>query len=873
MGFQACKALGLGYFWKQASMMPAPISAAPASAPPGGGKDARRPYRWAWGIILLGSLTSLPSFAADVPAVPLSSAPKLFETYCYDCHGDGSSKGKIALDEMLKTGGTNDYHANWDKAWKMVRREFMPPSTAKRPTDAERKAIAQWIEQKELGVDPAHPDPGRVTMRRLNRMEYEFTVTDLFGADLSAEQDFMSDTGVERLRLRDRLPPDDTAFGFDNNGDFLTMSPILLEKYFNVADYVVERVIFQDGPRLHEVSLQRTAMKPVRSEKRGTMNQIVEFDVAQSGQYRVELKFTAGNFAEILGTYDITVKADDQLVGQNQVEIGGHRTYKYENEVKLEKGSHKVVLTSEVAKPDANGTANYMESKPQLKITGPIGPQFLEYSDSHKRIFFQGEATGDPAQRRAYAKAILKRVADRAFRRPAEDATVEKLTEIVMGNGDFRHGVGQALTAILTSPRFLYRAETQPRPDDPKSIHPLDEYALASRLSYLFWLSLPDDELTQLASKKKLRENLDAQVRRVMADPKSARFFEDFPGQWLRTRNVLMTAISRADPLNPVRGSMKRETDMLFEHICRSDRDLLELVTADYTFVDRKLANYYGIDGVDGDAFQQVKLTAESKRGGILTQGSFLVSTSNPNRTSPVKRGVFVLENLLGSEPPPPPPNIPALDDAKAGGVTPHTVREQLAAHRDEKSCAACHAHFDPIGVVLENYDLIGRWRENDNGEKIDPRGSMITGENFASVDDLRKYFVEHKERFYRSATEKFLTYAIGRGLEPADSVTVDDVTAKLMADNGKFSTMLFGVLKSPAFQTRRGDDGQAVEAPRIAMPVAPPPERRTAMRRRGFFKADDAAQLNQNLPPVQNAVEGGDAKPPATIKPQNPDL
>ena len=250
---------------------------------------------------------------------------------------------------------------------------------------------------------------------------------------------------------------------------------------------------------------------------------------------------------------------------------------------------------------------------------------------------------------------------------------------------------------------------------------------------------------------------------------------------------------------------------MLLEHIARNDRDLIELITADYTFVNKPLADFYGIKDVAGSGFQKVALTPDSHRGGILTHGSFLVASSNPNRTSPVKRGLFVLENLLAIEPPPPPPDIPALDEAQVAGVTPRTVREQLAAHRDEKSCAACHAHFDPIGVVLENYDLIGRWRTKDNGEPIEAHEKTTTGETLSGIDDLRKFFAERKEKFYRGATEKLLTYALGRGLEPYDAVTVDRVAANVATDGGKFSTLLFGVIESPAFQTRRGDDGESL--------------------------------------------------------------
>jgi hypothetical protein len=433
--------------------------------------------------------------------------------------------------------------------------------------------------------------------------------------------------------------------------------------------------------------------------------------------------------------------------------------------------------------------------------------------------------------------------------------TLDGLTKLAMGHEDFKRGVAQSLAAILTSPKFFFRAETQPRPDDSKAIHSLDDYALASRLSYLLWLSLPDEELMREAAAGTLRKNLRGQVKRMLADKKAERFFEDYPGQWLRTRNVLMTAISKDEKLAPVRGAMKRETEMLFEHIARNDRDLLELITADYTFVNKPLADFYGLDGVNGDDFQKVSLKPESRRGGILTHGSFLVATSNPNRTSPVKRGLFVLENLLAVEPPPPPPDIPALDDAKVGGQTPKTVREQLAVHRENKACASCHAHFDPIGVVLENYDLIGQWREKENGEPIQAQERAVTGQTLAGIEDLRNFFASQKEKFYRGATEKLLTYALGRGLEPYDAVTVDRIAAEVAASSGKFSALLQGVIESPAFLTRRGDNGDAKDAPRLAIPPTPPPEKRRPPKRRRNFEplaatnVTAAAEVKINAP------------------------
>ena len=354
---------------------------------------------------------------------------------------------------------------------------------------------------------------------------------------------------------------------------------------------------------------------------------------------------------------------------------------------------------------------------------------------------------------------------------------------------------------------------------------------MASRLSYLLWLSLPDDELMGLAARGELRENLRPQVARMLGDSRSGRFFEDFAGQWLRTRNVLMTAISRPNGLDEVRGAMKRETEMLFEHIARSDHDMIELITADYTFLNRELARYYGLPEPPSDGFQRVDLPPDSPRGGILTHGSFLVSTSNPNRTSPVKRGLFVLENLLGAEPPPPPPNTPPLEEPRTfrrrRGEPQPSVVEQLAKHRENQACAACHAHFDPYGIVLEGYDLTGRWVGG-----VEYRETTVMGDTLTGSSDLREVIGSNPDKFYRCLTEKLLTYALGRGLEPSDSRLVDGITDQMMAEGGRFSTLLTSVIESPAFLMRRGDDGQLREAAGVAIPEPPALERRRVQRR-----------------------------------------
>jgi mono/diheme cytochrome c family protein len=810
------------------------------------------------------------AFAAEpVPALTREKAVELFENYCFDCHGDGSHKGEVALDAMLKGNPSPEKQGEWMRAWKIVRHEFMPPAGKDAPTEAERKALTDWMASAMLGVNFAQPDPGRVTLRRLNRMEYEFSVQDLFGTDLAQAQTYSTDVSDPEnsfLRIRDRLPPDETAFGFDNIGDFLTLPPALLERYFEIAEYITSRVVVLDGPHSPVQTLSETAFVTAKSAETKIVTQTATFEVTRAGKYRVETQFITGGFQDFGGAYDFAASVGGTTIGSGQIEVGGYHTSKYGAEITLPAGRHTLVLVSDAKKPNSKGELKPLEVRPAATITGPLGPEYVEYPEPHRRIFFKGDPPKGAPERKVYAREILERVATRAYRRPVASETLDRLVAMAMQNPQFERGISLALTAILTSPEFLFRRETQPRPDDPAAIHPLDEYALASRLSYFLWLSLPDEELMRLAAQGQLRKNLKAQVQRMFADPKSARFFEDFPGQWLRTRNVLLTPISTkaSGKLSNVRASMKRETDMFFEDIVRNDRDLVTLITADYTFLDKPLADYYGIKDVPATGFHKVTLPPDSHRGGILTQGSFLVATSNPNRTSPVKRGLFVLENLLGLEPPPPPPNIPALDDVNIGDTSKKTGRELLALHRAEKSCAACHAHFDPIGIALEHYDVVGLWRDTEDGLAIDTTEKSITGEKLTGLADVQRLLTRHKEKLYRGITEKLFTYALGRGLEPADAITTDQIVAQMTTSGGKFSTLLAGVVDSPAFQTRRGDAGGGTKASmKSFVPATPPPEKRRPPKKEEDPKVPRPAE---NVFPPE-----ADANKPATPTPKKP--
>jgi len=758
-------------------------------------------------------------FAAEVATF---QPPETFQMLCYECHGDGSHKGSFALDELIAQDADPAHRGMWKKVWTNIRHEFMPPATGEYMSSDERREVARWIERQVFGVDPEQVDPGVVTIRRLNREEYQNTIEDLFGAG---------------LELRDQMLPDDTAFGFDNIGDAQTLSPVQFNRYVDLAEYIVDQVILVDGRTLPRFEFSNNTAEAVES----VVEQSFKIDLEHDGEYEVDLVMGLGGWHDFGGDVQVSVTVGDQVVGEIEIPLGGDVEYDYQWTFDAPRGSHDVVFTANLIKvvapvepvevvsqveadlaeiaqltPEERARrerrrrprpAELKFRRLELAVTGPLNAGVLaDYPEPHKKIFFRGDAPDDEAGRRQYASAILRRVADRAYHRPVDEPTLVRLTNLATTDDNFERGIASSITAILASPRFLFREEVQPQPNNPQAQHFIDDFALASRLSYLLWVSIPDAELNALAAAGRLREELDTQVARMLADPKSQRFFQDFTGQWLRTRNVLMTSIAREGDLASVREDMKNETDSFFEYIARNDRDLIELITARYTFLNEKLATFYGVPDVTGEEMRRVDLPADSPRGGVLTQGSFLVSTSNPDRTSPVKRGVFVLDNLLGSPPPPPPAAVPALEEAKQDGVELKTLRKQLAAHRADPACAACHAHFDPIGLALENFSHIGQWRDTEEEQPIDASGEMVTGETFDDLAGLRDIIATRKDKFYRSVTEKLMTYALGRGLEPYDAVTVDAIVDKLMNEGGKFSTLLGALIDSPAFQMRRGD-------------------------------------------------------------------
>ncbi|MGC3956738.1 MAG: DUF1592 domain-containing protein [Verrucomicrobiota bacterium] len=818
----------------------------------------------------------------------------LLENYCFDCHADGANKGNVAFDTFQSDSAALADHDLWWQVLKNLRAGLMPPQKKSQPTPAERERIELWIKRSVFAADPQNPDPGRVTIRRLNRVEYQNTIRDLMGVEFDATTAF---------------PADDTGHGFDNIGDVLTLSPMLLEKYVLAANKIVamavpnvprvvrERIVsgrqFRTGseteeelnerPRRRNSALQLSYYKPT------TVSNTFKADTAGKYQLTVALMINERYVDNVvdLNKCRLIFRVDGQELLRGEYAWEGGRALQYTYDVDWAAGAHELSFELVPLTPDEPQTRSLAMQITSVKVSGPLAKEhWMQPKDYAK--FFPQPPPKDAKGRQAYTRELLRDFAGKAFRRPVDEKTLDRLTglaESVYGQPGktFEAGVSQAMVAVLASPRFLFREERAASDRTNRRYPFVDEYSLASRLSYFLWSSQPDEELLQLAGKGELRANLSAQVGRMLQDEKSAAFVRNFVGQWLRARDIESVPIEarfvlareekfdatatqnrkrlnelrdkreteltpaeleekerlqasfrrafrqppRADLNAELRLAMRLETEQSFEHVLREDRSLLELLDADYTFLNERLAAHYGIPNVSGAEMRLVKLPPDSPRGGILTQGTMLGVTSNPTRTSPVKRGVFVLDNILGTPPPPPPVNVPPLEDA-AKGVTNRapSLRETLAAHRENVLCASCHNRMDPIGLAFENFNAMGMWRDAEYDEPIDATGKLITGETFRDVRELKRVLVKnHSQDFYRTVTEKLLIYALGRGLEYSDVETCDQIEARLIAANGRPSALIAGVVESAAFQRMRLADRSEPNKP------AKPVQQRADMR------------------------------------------
>ena len=814
----------------------------------------RNPCLWLVAAFL-AFLPSRPSAGAEsATAVQFhQTIQPILKELCYDCHGDGVKKGGVAFDELISDAALLN-HELWLKALKNVRAGLMPPEKKPQPSAEQRQQLEKWIKFSALAIDPQNPDPGHVTVRRLNRAEYRNTIRDLMGVDFDTEKEF---------------PQDDSGHGFDNIGDVLTISPMLLEKYLDAAKAIVsEAVPVVSSVPVENVIAGRSfhpneAVASTGGNGRGSQqftNALAlsyyqpasvsnTFQAPHPGRYQLLVDLTATErYVDNQFDYNqcrVVFKVDGQELLRKEFVREDGKAFHFEFDRDWQPGGHEMTFELEPL-TQTNQIRSLALRIDAVTARGPLDEKHFVRPKNYERFFIK-DVPRTPAGRREYAHEVLGSFVRKAFRSPVDDQTVDRLVSLaeVVSNQPkktFEAGLAQAMVAALASPRFLFREEGKESNPTPQS-HPLvDEYALASRLSFFLWSSMPDDDLFRLAAEKKLRASLTAQVRRMLADPRAEALMQNFSGQWLQARDIESVPIeSRAvlqrDEGNTgnqgggggrrgnagrgprlqfdaeLRKAMRRETEMYFGHIVREDRSVLDLIESDYTFLNERLARHYGLTNlsVEGSEMRRVKLPPDSERGGVLTHGTVLAVTSNPNRTSPVKRGVFILENILGTPPSPPPPDIPPLEDAGKGSTNVLSLRQTLALHREQPLCSSCHNRMDPLGLALENFNAMGMWRTQELKQPIDAGGKLITGESFTSVQSLKHVLAtRHHRDFYHALTEKLLTYALGRGLEYYDVQTVDTIVERMEKENGRFSALLMGIVESAPFQKSRNVNGPA---------------------------------------------------------------
>ncbi len=725
----------------------------------------------------------------------------LLAKYCYQCHGTTKAEGDLSLAGFQKVEQLLPERKRWLIVSQKLETDAMPPDDAQpQPTKEERKKLVTWITATLRDIDcSGSPDPGRVTLRRLNRREYHNTVRDLVGIDYEPSREF---------------PADDTGYGFDNIGDVLSLPPVLMEKYLAAAEEISVKAIDARGGKT-ELDRRVTGHQLTgEGSKAGLFTRLLtsngegrtEFDIPQDGEYEIRILASGDQAGD--EPVKMCVRAEGKDIETFDVTAKENEAREYVTRVRLVAGKRTIGASflNDFYNPNDPDPANRDRNLhlSAISVRGPVD-RAVNLPPLHKQIIFV--QPGGRTTRKEAAAQVLRRLATRAFRRPATDDEVSRLLAIAEDarrEGDsYEATIQLAMQAVLISPHFLFRMELDPAGSEGQP-RDLTDYEVATRLSYFLWSSLPDDELFSLAAGGALRKdgNLEKQVRRMLADSKSRALAENFAGQWLELRSLeIRTPDKQLFPQfdDELKAAMRTETELFFGAIVQEDRSVLDLLSADFTFVNAKLAGLYGLQEVSGSEFRRVSL-AGTPRGGLLTQASVLTVTSNPNRTSPVKRGKWILENILGTPPPPPPPNVPELAEAAQGELR-GTLRQRMEQHRSNPACAACHRKMDPLGFAMENFDPIGAWREQDGGSPVDAAGELPDGEKFAGASELRKLLVESKkENFVRCLSEKLMVYALGRGLEYQDQCVINKISAALEQDGNRFSRLIVELVQSDPF-------------------------------------------------------------------------
>jgi mono/diheme cytochrome c family protein len=799
-----------------------------------------------WTALLAVAVPDAAAPQATPPAPGIADAEgarELIARYCTTCHNARAKTGGLALDTLDLT-QVADHADVWESVVRKLRTGVMPPAGMPRPDRAAASSLASWLEAELDGAARA-PRPGRPLLRRLNRAEYANVIRDLLSVDVD---------------VASLLPADDSAFGFDNIGDLLTVSPALLERYLDAADRVSALAVGDPatalGSETYHVRGDQSQSQHLDGLPLGTVGGLaVRHTFPLDAEYEFKLTLFRTNLEAIRGlehTHQIEIAVDGERIFLG--EIGGdaesgqtgtitERSDATDARLKARvpvKAGPRLVTAAFIRKmaENTNRLRPFLRSnsgtydstgRPHIEtltVTGPFNAMGPGDTPSRRRVFTCHPATEEEppasvkasARRRSAqeieagetgcARRILSTLARRAYRRPLTEADLARLLDFYRegrSKGTFDTGIQLALRRLLASPTFVFRIE-----DDPAGLAPGTPYAvsnieLASRLSFFLWSSMPDDTLLDVAATGRLRqpEVLEGQVRRMLADPRSDAFIENFAGQWLHIRNLRNIAPNSdeyPDFDNDLRDAFRRETELFFGSVMREDRTVVDLMQADYTFVDERLAKHYGIPNVYGSRFRRVTLADDARRG-LLGKGSILLATSHADRTAPVLRGKWIMENLLGSPPPPPPGAVPPLEPQP--GARPKTMRERMEMHRASPACAGCHRTMDALGFTMENFNAVGAWRTREAGVPIDASGMITDGTPVNGVVELRNALLAQPEVFVGTLTEKLLTYGLGRGLQHYDMPVVRAVVRDAAQRDYRFSSIIVGIVSSAPFQMR----------------------------------------------------------------------